>query len=70
MKPFLWPLLLGDCKYRQWLSSPTTAEPKWTHWNSHHPGTEPTSPVFSALQVDYLPTEPPGKPIIYDYLYI
>ena len=27
-----------------------------------HPGTEPTSPMSPALQVDSLLTEPPGKP--------
>ena len=28
---------------------------------SSHPGIEPTSPAFPALQADSLPTEPPGK---------
>ena len=28
------------------------------------PGIEPTSACISSLQVDSLPTEPPGKPII------
>ena len=27
-----------------------------------NPGTKPMSPASSALQVDSLPTEPPGKP--------
>ena len=35
-----------------------------------HPGTEPVSPAAPALQVDSLPTEPPGKPFcIYTYTY-
>ena len=29
-----------------------------------HPGTELLSPVDPALQVDSLPTEPPGKPCV------
>ena len=30
--------------------------------NLPDPGIEPTSPVSPALQADFLPTEPPGKP--------
>ena len=30
--------------------------------NFPDPGIEPTSPVSPALQADFLPTEPPGKP--------
>ena len=32
------------------------------------PGIKLTSPTSPALQVDSLPTEPPGKPRVYDYL--
>ena len=31
------------------------------------PGMEPMSPVSPALQVDSLPTEPPGKPLSVQY---
>ena len=30
-----------------------------------HPGTEPVSPVATALQKDSLPSEPRGKPLWY-----
>ena len=33
-----------------------------------NPGIEPESPVFPALQMDYLPTKLSGKPPIYCYL--
>jgi len=29
-----------------------------------HPGIKPASPVSPVLQADYLPTEPPGKPVM------
>ena len=33
------------------------------------PGIKPASPVSPALQADSLPTEPPGKPYIYIYVF-
>ena len=40
----------------EWVAMPSSRE-------SSNPGIEPESPASPALQVDSLPTEPPGKPL-------
>src|SRR5574341_1234605 len=52
------PLSLGFSRQEYWSGLPCPPP-----GNLPHPGTEPTSPVSSALQVDSLPTLPPWKPL-------
>ena len=53
------PLSMQFSRSEYWSGLPIT--PPGDH---PEPETEPSSPVPSALQVDYLPTEPLGKPLI------
>ena len=52
------PLSMGFSRQEYWSGLPCPPP-----GNLPHPGTEPTSPVSSALQVDSLPTLPPWKPL-------
>ena len=54
---FQAPLSMG-CSRQEYCSGLLCPPPG----NLPDPGIEPTSPVSPALQADFLPTEPPGKP--------
>ena len=59
-----WTLSMGFFRHQYWSRSPFLS-PK----DLPHPGIEPVSLMSPALQADYLPAEPSGKPI-FIHMYI